>query len=287
MRNRAGIEAAGPTRARFAYIDTEYVAARMFRLARWLRGGDEVAWSTNMMMAYLPYVEFERQVLRRFCEPLRAGAFDVVHRITPMSPTLPSYMAGRTRQPFVLGPLNGNLAWPAAYAEEQARERGGLRRLRGLAKHLPLSRRTYRNSACILAAFQHTIDDLRAADPTKIVPMPEIGFDDALFHPDEARLPYDGIRPCQFLFVGALGTLQGARGGGSGPSPPRTRLPGIVFASSATDRSARAWRRSRRSMAPATASASRVAGPRPRSPKPCAKATASCSPRSESSAPAW
>lgn len=204
IRNRADVEAAGPTAARFAFIDTEYVAARMSRLSTFLRGGDQVAWSTNMMMAYLPYLEFERQAIRRFRDDLRAGRFDVVHRITPMSPTLPSYAAGRVPTPFVLGPLNGNLAWPEAYRAEQAREREGLRRLRDLYKILPFARGTYRNADAVLAAFAHTIDDLGLADPAKVVPMPEIGFDETLFHPGEDKAPYDGGGPCRFLFAGRL-----------------------------------------------------------------------------------
>ena len=42
-------------------------------------------------MAYAPYIEFERQAWRRFRPDLEGGRFDIVHRITPMSPTLPWY----------------------------------------------------------------------------------------------------------------------------------------------------------------------------------------------------
>jgi glycosyltransferase involved in cell wall biosynthesis len=157
-----------------------------------------------MIMNYLPYIEFERQALKTFRTRLERGEFDLVHRITPMSPTLPSFIAGRTRQPFVIGPLNGNLAWPAAFLAEQKREREGLRRLRDLYKYLPFARSTYRKAACVLAAFQHTIDDLGAADPARIVPFPEIGFDRDIFHPDPEKRPFAGGRPYRFLFAGRL-----------------------------------------------------------------------------------
>ena len=126
VRNRPNIEKAGELGRRVRYIDNEWIAANMYRLAKLLRGGNQVAWSTNQMMAYLPYLEFERLALKAFRGDLAPARFDLVHRITPMSPTLPSYIAGKTRQPFVIGPLNGNLDWPAAFAAEQKREREGL-----------------------------------------------------------------------------------------------------------------------------------------------------------------
>lgn len=204
IRNRENIEKTGELTGKIHYIDNEWIAARMYRLATFLRGGNEVAWSTNQMMAYLPYIVFERQVLTTFRKQLKAGEFDLVHRITPMSPTLPSYISGRTKQPFLIGPLNGNLNWPAAFSGEQKREREGLRRLRGAYRYLPFARSTYRNAACILAAFQHTIDDLSAANPSKIVPVPEIGFDPEVFHAQGRVTPFSGKGPKRFLFAGRL-----------------------------------------------------------------------------------
>ncbi len=204
IRNQPNIEAAGEIAARTIYIDNEWIAGRMYRLAKWLRGGNEVAWSTNQMMAYPPYVAFEWQVLRQFKQALNKGKFDLVHRITPMSPTLPSYISGRTKQPFLIGPLNGNLDWPDAFKAEQKREREGLRRLRGAYRYLPFARSTYRNAACVMAAFQHTIDDLSAADPARIVPVPEVGFDPEIFHSQGRGTPFSGAGKKHFLFAGRL-----------------------------------------------------------------------------------
>ena len=49
-------------------------------------------------------------------EQLAAGRFDLVHRLTPMSPVMPSDLARRLKRigvPFVVGPLNGGLPYPA------------------------------------------------------------------------------------------------------------------------------------------------------------------------------
>lgn len=205
VRNREAIRKAGhdfPVH----YVDSEWIAAPMHRLALRLRGGDEVAWSTSMIMSYLPYLAFERQAWRDFRGAIRAGAFDIVHRLSPMSPTLPSWIARKLGPtPFLLGPLNGNLPWPAAFAAEQRREREGARRLRNLYKLLPYARSTYDRAAAVLAAFAHTRADLGRVPPERIVMFPEVGYDPEIFH--DAGAPPAGARGGDrlgFLFVGRL-----------------------------------------------------------------------------------
>lgn len=204
VRNRENIEKAGDIGAKVVYIDNEWIAAPMYRLARLLRRGTEVAWSVQQMMNYLPYLEFERRVLRRFRRELARGDFDIVHRITPMSPTLPSYIAGRTRQPFVIGPLNGNLDWPPAFRTEQKREKERLRGLRDIYRYLPYARRTMARADAVLAAFDHTAKGLTDARPERIVSLPEIGYDPDMFHPGGRVPPFSGARPYRFLYVGRL-----------------------------------------------------------------------------------
>ena len=204
VRNQENIEKQGDFGGRIIYINNEWLAAPMYRLARVLRRGPEVAWSVQQIMNYLPYIEFERRALAACRKELDAGQFDIVHRITPMSPTLPSYIAGRTSQPFVIGPLNGNLPWPAAFRKEQAREKERLRILRNIYHYLPFTRRTYRKAQVVLAAFRHTIDDLTYADPKTIVPVPEIGFDSDVFHAKGRSAPFSGPGPYRFLYAGRL-----------------------------------------------------------------------------------
>lgn len=204
VRNRANIEKAGQTGVRFEFADTEYIAAPLYKAAKWLRGGTEVAWSTNMAMAYPAYLAFEREVWKMFRDRLDAGAFDIVHRITPMSPTLPSYIAGRCPVPFAIGPLNGNLDWPAAFRAEQKREREMLRTLRNVYKYLPFARSTYAQADLVLAAFDHTARDLSAARPETVIDFPEAGFDPAITSAEGRRPAFCGPGPYRFCFVGRL-----------------------------------------------------------------------------------
>ncbi len=202
VRNRPNLDKAGFGQARVEYIDNEYIASNMYKLNTWLRGGNQVGWTTHIAMNYPSYLAFEWEVWRRFRPALERGEFDVVHRLTPMSPTLPSPLASVSPVPFVLGPLNGGLPWPAEFAPERAREKEWLVKLREAHRWLPFYRSTYEKSAAILAAFQHTIEDLPQSARERMVNFPEVGIDPEVFHAapqrnrDRSRLT--------FLFAGRL-----------------------------------------------------------------------------------
>jgi glycosyltransferase involved in cell wall biosynthesis len=204
VRNRPAITADGRALEKFDFLDTEYIAAPMERISQFLRGGDQVAWSTGMMMAYLPYLAFERDAWKRYRKEIEGGAFDLIHRITPMSPTLPSYIAGRGGRPFVIGPLNGNLDWPKAFNKEQKREKETLRKLRNFYKYLPYAKRTFSKASAVLAAFRHTIDDVSWTPADRIVSFPEIGFDPEVFPALRAGAPFSGAGEKVFLYAGRL-----------------------------------------------------------------------------------
>lgn len=182
IRNKPAIEKAGGCgRATVHYIDNEYIARPMYALSRFLRGGNEVGWTTHIATIYPSYLAFEREVWKAFKGQLKAREFDVVHRITPMSPTIPSPMASWSPVPFVLGPLNGGLKWPAEFTEELKREKEYLTYLRNAYRLLPYYRSTYANSAAILAGFQHTVDDLPSNALDRTIDFPEVGIDPELF----------------------------------------------------------------------------------------------------------
>jgi glycosyltransferase involved in cell wall biosynthesis len=201
VRNCPNIGRVGMGKCDVVYLDNEYIAAPMSRLAKMLRGGTSVAWTTNMAMSYLPYLAFEREAWRKFGGDLKSGCFDVVHRITPMSPTLPSPMAKWSPQPFVIGPLNGGLKWPVGFTGELAREREHLTYIRRAYRLLPYSRTIHRHAAAVLAAFDHTIDDLKPVDINRVFNIPEVGFDPELFSSPPQRQVKGRIT---FLFAGRL-----------------------------------------------------------------------------------
>jgi glycosyltransferase involved in cell wall biosynthesis len=152
-------------------------------------------------MRYLPYLAFEREVWARFKGELKQDRFDVVHRITPMSPTLPSPMAKWSPVPFVIGPLNGGLKWPPGFVQALWREKEWITYVRGAYKLLPFHHATNAKSAAILAAFRHTIADLPVQTHDRVINFPEVGIDPELFSAPPERVPKDRMT---ILYVGRL-----------------------------------------------------------------------------------
>ena len=199
VRNRPAIERDGLGRAEVVFIDNERVAGPMYRLSTKLRGGHSVGWTTHIATLYPAYLAFEREVKKRFRPELEQGRFDVVHRVTPMSPTIPSPIARWCPVPFVLGPLNGGLRWPPEFTAELRREREWLTYLRGAYRCLPYYRSTYARAAAILAGFEHTIADLPASARGRTIDFPEVGIDPKMFAPPERRAPREQLT---FLYAG-------------------------------------------------------------------------------------
>jgi glycosyltransferase involved in cell wall biosynthesis len=180
IRNKPNLERTGLGRAKVIYLDTENIAAPLNRLGNVL-GGRGVGWTTRIALAYPSYLYFEYMAWKRCRQELLAGNFDLVHRVSPMSPTTPSYFATVCPVPFLLGPVNGSLPWPEQFQSELAREREWLSLVRGLHKFLPFYRTTYKKAAAVLAAFDHTISDLSVANSARILNFPEVGIDPELF----------------------------------------------------------------------------------------------------------
>jgi glycosyltransferase involved in cell wall biosynthesis len=202
IRNRYDLKGHLPD-TEIEYIDTEYIAAPLYKLATWLRGSIDV--NTTTAVSYPTIIAFEYEVHQAFRRRIENGEFDVVHRLTPMSPELPSPMATWCPLPYVLGPLNGGLRWPAPFCAHVSRERQWRERLRGACKWLPYHRSTFRNASAVLASFEHTVADLPASAKERCVGFPEVGLAPETF-------PYPGQRPKRqqlvFISVGGFEPLE-------------------------------------------------------------------------------
>jgi glycosyltransferase involved in cell wall biosynthesis len=143
-------------------------------------------------------------VWRRFGPDIRSGAFDVVHRVTPLSPTATSTLAARCRRagvPFVLGPLNGGVPWPRGFQAERRREREWLSYVRDIYKLSPGRRSMYAATSAVLAGSLHTASEVPDVARERVVYIPENAIDPARFDLSAAG-ERPGTGPLRAVFVG-------------------------------------------------------------------------------------
>jgi len=181
IRNKPNIDAAGMGKAQVVYLNTENVAAPIYKLASFLSGDPNLAMTLKVAFSYPTSLAFEWAVWRHFRQDLKAERFDIVHRVSPMSPTIPSLLASWSPIPVVIGPVLGGLAWPAQFKQEMKREGEWMNYVRQAHRWLPFYKSTYARAAAILAAYDHTISDLPALAADRIINFSEGGVDPSLF----------------------------------------------------------------------------------------------------------
>jgi glycosyltransferase involved in cell wall biosynthesis len=153
--------------------------------------------------AYPFSIAFECQAWRQLRHRIFGGEFDVVLRLVPMSPVLPSPFAYFLRKgpiPFVLGPLNGGLPWPSGF-DQLKNQKEWVANLRNLYRYLPFARSTYRSAAAIIAASSQTYSEFPGYRD-KLFFIPEPGIDRSLCFADSRNPNSRG--KLELLFVGGL-----------------------------------------------------------------------------------
>jgi glycosyltransferase involved in cell wall biosynthesis len=173
------------------------------------------AWSLRRVFKY----NFDTQALTAFSYPFSlafewyawrqlrrrifAGEFDVVLRVLPMTPVLPSPFAFFLRKgpiPFVIGPLNGGLPWPPGFSQLE-NQKEWVSSLRNLYRYLPFARSTYRHAEAIIAASSQTHSEFSDYSD-KLFFVPEPGIARSLCYGD-SRNPEPGAK-LELIFVGGL-----------------------------------------------------------------------------------
>ncbi len=211
LRNRGAFLRAGLVEGQdFTAIDSEAVARPVYRLAERLRLGEGRGWTIHTaIISRMAYPYFERLVWRQFRDRLKARAFDIVHRITPLTPTANSSLAPRCARlgvPFILGPLNGGVPWPPGFERERWREREMLSYLRAFYRFSPARIRMLSASRVIIAGSRATAAEIPARHRNKVVHMPENGIDPARFR--RIASPPTGL-PLRGVFIGRLVPYKG------------------------------------------------------------------------------
>lgn len=210
IRNREAVLRAGLIEGKdFTAIDSEAIARPMYKVANVLRMGKGKGWTMVTAINALTYPYFEHLVWKTFGADIRAGKYDIVHRVTPLTPTTVSPIAkkcARAGVPFVLGPLNGGVPWPKGFDTERRREREWLSYIRGIYKALPGREAMYRATAAIIAGSRHTASEVPSAHQDRVVWIPENAIDPARFAAT-AALHTGG--PVRGVFIGRLVPYKG------------------------------------------------------------------------------
>ncbi|QDU55049.1 glycosyltransferase family 4 protein [Aeoliella mucimassa] len=209
IRNAEAIERSGVDPSEFTAIDSEAVASAMWKIGDFLSGDAGKGWTTKMAASALPYYYFERLLWKQFGPRIKSGEFSLVHRVTPLSPTMPSLIArkcAKHRVPFVVGPLNGGLPWPREFDAERRREREWLSYLRSAYKLLPYYRSTRKYASAIICGSQHTLAQMPAWAKDKIIYLPENGVDLDRF---SGQRSHTAALPIKAVFLGRLVPYKG------------------------------------------------------------------------------
>jgi glycosyltransferase involved in cell wall biosynthesis len=210
IRNREAISRARPSgHQEIMYVDNEQIARPLYRLSERLRGGAGKGWTTISAFSSLSYYSFELVLWRQVNERIRRREFDVVHRITPVSPTCQSPIAKwlvRYDTPFVLGPLNGGLPWLNQFRHRRHDEKEWLSYLRPFFKIMPGYTATRRHSDVIITGSRYVYNDLPRWARAKSVYIPENGVDFVA----EDRPHRVASTPLRAAFIGRLVPYKGA-----------------------------------------------------------------------------
>jgi glycosyltransferase involved in cell wall biosynthesis len=177
------------------------------RLVTWLFGSDYS--SSALTMLRIPYyLWFECRVLWRFRKRLKTHSFRLVHRLTPVSPVIPSLAARVCKcweMPFVVGPINGGLPWPKGYGSA-ARDREWISSFRRFHRFIPLLASTRRLASLIFVGSRFTLNDIPERYHGKCRYQPENGVRSDIVATDEKT---DWGLPLRCVFVGRLVPLKG------------------------------------------------------------------------------
>ena len=211
IRNREAILRAGLREGvDFTAIDSEAVAKRAYQLALKLRGGAGKGWTVGTAVSALTYPYFEKIFWDRFGRRIAGGEFALVHRVTPMSPTVPSAVAERVAAagvPFVLGPLAGGVPWPRGFDDARRAENEYLSYVRSAHRLLPNYRATRRAAAAIFVASRDAYGQVPRDQRRKCFYLPENAIDPARFSRRRTRA---ARRPVRCVFLGRLVPYKGA-----------------------------------------------------------------------------
>jgi glycosyltransferase involved in cell wall biosynthesis len=196
-RNRERLAAAGAPffGSSVLYIDTEWFARPLYRLASFLfRNSEHLVFLVSSLDFFL-YDLIAVKTLRRFMT-----RFDLIHAVTPVSPLAVTRLH-KLGAPLIVGPWNGGVSTPSGLKEIMRADSEWLYALRSFGRMFDRLTGCTRNASRVLSATGAT--DRCLAHNVAAERMLENGVDLDLFHPRPENIQLDGPE-LRVLFVGRL-----------------------------------------------------------------------------------
>lgn len=208
VRNRPALEAAlvGDSDHEIVYIDTEWFAGPLYRLAKWIFPRSE---HSVFLVSSLDYFVFDAAAYRTLRKMQSSGSgWDILHRVTPVTLAAPTLL-GRLGLPTIIGPLNSGLQDPKGFGEILKQESTWLIKVRNISHWLDTLIGSSRRAACILVANRTTLNALPARHHDRCLLLSENAVELARF-PVTAWPPAPNRnKPLNVLFTGRLIPIKG------------------------------------------------------------------------------
>lgn len=206
-RNRAAIEASGPLppSAEVVYIDTEWFAGPLYRLAKRIFPNSEHG---VFLIASLDYFLFDHVALRELRRLRPQRQWCLTHVVTPVTLSAPSRLH-RLGLPVVWGPLNCGLHSPPGFESLLQHEKPWMIKLRDFPRLFDHLWGSTRHTALLLTATAATRQAVPASARGRCQFMLENGVDLRQFTASPWPTPPHAEQPLHILFVGRMITLKG------------------------------------------------------------------------------
>lgn len=202
-RTRAELETVfAADRDRLHFVPDTWVNKVLWRLGRVLPHQLDLVTFTALSHVYTQ--ARARKIARRL---IAEHGVDLVHQPIPVSPKEPSLMFG-LGVPVVIGPLNGNMHWPAAFARLESRfARMALAASRVVAGVLNRVFPGKLRADAVLVANERTRAGLPRGVRGRVIELPENGVDLGLWQ--APTRPRAGDGPLRVAFLGRLSAVKG------------------------------------------------------------------------------
>jgi len=186
IRNKEAILKTGLLEGKdFTVVNSEAIARPLWKLGKLLRGGEGKGWTTTTAINTFSYYYFEYLVWKGFKKDIKSGQYDIVHRVTPLSPTVPSLIAKKCSSanvPFVIGPLNGGVPWPKEFDSARRQENEWLSYIRDIYKLMPGYKSTLKYSDAIITGSKYTLSKIPIKYAGKTFYIPENAINPEFFN---------------------------------------------------------------------------------------------------------